>query len=143
LMLVRAPWAWTITKGNPNILVGISDTKFDFSHEELAGKVDYYINLGTSSTKHGTGVANKVAGGTNNSKGISSIGYNTQLAVASGNLINGLLELSNIQGVKVINCSWGYCWTSTYFVELLELVVEEVTSKGILIVASAGNGTDQ
>lgn len=33
LMLVRAPGVWTINKIDPNILVSVSDAKFDLSHE--------------------------------------------------------------------------------------------------------------
>ena len=33
LRLINAPCAWTITRGNPNILIGIADTEFRTTHE--------------------------------------------------------------------------------------------------------------
>src|SRR5690606_39237523 len=60
LMLIRAPWAWTITKGDPNILVGVADTKYDFNHEDLTGKIVEHILINESNYSHGTGVASVV-----------------------------------------------------------------------------------
>src|SRR5690606_22106114 len=39
LELIRAPLAWSVTKGNPNILVGVADSWFNTVHEELANKM--------------------------------------------------------------------------------------------------------
>src|SRR5690554_2210777 len=43
LELIRAPLAWSVTKGNPNILVGVADTWFDTVHEELANNLSSII----------------------------------------------------------------------------------------------------
>src|SRR5690606_3725659 len=44
LELIRAPLTWSVTKGDPNILVGVDDTWFNTVHEELENKMDS-INL--------------------------------------------------------------------------------------------------
>ena len=138
LVLIRAPWAWTVTKGNPNILVGVRDTKFDLNHEDLIGKVDFYLNFGNHPQFHGTQMASIASSATNNGKGTASIGYNTRLALASGSsFMNGLLVLSQLPGVKVVNCSWG---VSCFPITNHQLVIQEITKSGVLIVASAGNG---
>lgn len=138
LELIKAPLAWTITKGNPNILVGVADTKIDLNHEDLQGQIIDEIILYGHSIPHGTGVASMVAAKTNNGLGMASIGYKTKLVVAScngnsyGSLWDGLLQVSQYPGVRVVNCSW---YSSTYN----ELVVNEIDANGVLIVASAGN----
>ncbi|QAA82522.1 hypothetical protein EI546_12685 [Aequorivita sp. H23M31] len=80
--LIKAPLAWTITKGDPNILVGVVDTKFDLSHEDLQGQIVMDLNDGNSSIYHGTGFASMVAAKTNNGRGMASIGYNTKMVTA-------------------------------------------------------------
>ncbi len=138
LMLIRAPWAWTITKGNPNIYIGISDTKFDLNHEELVNKVVLNFNPGTSTEFHGTQVASIAAGNTNNNEGIASIGYNTKLVTQKMGM-NYLLQLAQVPGVKVINCSW-YNGGCTYNEHHDDLMREILNIHDVLVVASAGNG---
>jgi subtilisin family serine protease len=82
LELMKARFAWKITKGSPGVFVGISDTPVDYSHEDLAGKEAGSILIsGTvnSVNGHGTTVASIMAASTNNGKGIASIGYNTKI----------------------------------------------------------------
>lgn len=35
LDLIRAPQAWTVTTGDPSILVGVADASYDLNHEDL------------------------------------------------------------------------------------------------------------
>lgn len=137
--LIKAPLAWTITKGdNSNILVGVVDTKFDLNHEDLEGQIVLNLNDGNSTTHHGTGVASMVAAKTNNGKGMASIGYNTKLVTADfyGRYATRVWEVSQIPGVKVINCSWLLC----NYNERDEACYAEIASRGILVVACAANG---
>lgn len=39
LDLIRAPQAWQITRGSPDVLVGVVDSKVDMTHEDLIGQV--------------------------------------------------------------------------------------------------------
>ena len=62
--------AWSVTKGDPNILIGIADSYFTYSHEDLANKlVDIIGPNNHSALSHGTGVAYMAAGETDNGKG--------------------------------------------------------------------------
>lgn len=75
LELVRAPLAWSVTHGDPNITIGISDSYFDFNHEEIMGKVIYNNGAyGSTISNHGSRVAATAAGNTNNGLGGSWIG---------------------------------------------------------------------
>jgi len=81
LDLIGAQTAWSFTHGDTSINVAVSDQNFYTNHEELTGKINYYDNTNTSTRTHGTAVATIVAGNTNNSVGLSSIGYNTTLSL--------------------------------------------------------------
>ena len=145
LDLIKAPLAWTITQGDPNVLVGLADTRIDFNHEDLQGQIAGHIDLYPFSMHHGTGVASLIAAKTNNSTGMASIGYNTRLVVAScnpyslGSFLDGIWLLSLEPNVKVINCSIA----SLMYDSDTEKMFEEIADKGILVVASAGNENSQ
>ena len=136
LDLIGAQNAWVYTTGDPTLNVAVSDQNFYNNHEELTGKINYYDNTNTSTKTHGTAVATIVAGNTNNSIGLSSIGYNTTLNLYRMNY-NEMLTAS-YNGARVINLSWtSGCFFNTY----AQQAIDEVYNNGTFIVASAGNGT--
>ena len=121
LDLIQAPCAWELTKGDPDILVGVSDSYFTETHEDLTGKFDTIIGDGIAydnNYKHGIEVASLIAGNTNNGKGTSSIGYNTRM-IGAYNIGNDHItkmedvkeivrwSINNENKVRVINMSWG------------------------------------
>jgi subtilisin family serine protease len=139
LEIINAPLAWTVTQGNPNIFVGIVDSKFDLNHPDLQNKV--VINLDDVNENyafHGTQVANFAAGDTNNGVGIASIGYNTRLVTADDYPKQAMRvwEVALIPGVKVINCSWAYSSYNSIQEHLYRYINDEI---GVLVVAAAGN----
>jgi hypothetical protein len=136
LDLIGAEKAWMYTKGDTSLNVAVLDQNFYTNHEELTGKIKYYDNTNTATRTHGTAVATIVAGNTNNSIGLSSIGYNTTLNLYRMNY-NDMLKAS-YSGAKVINISWASsCSFNTY----AQAAIDEVYNNGTFIVASAGNGT--
>ena len=136
LDLIGAQNAWVYTTGDPTLNVAVSDQNFYNNHEELTGKINYYDNTNTATKTHGTAVATIVAGNTNNSIGLSSIGYNTTLNLYRMNY-NEMLTAS-YNGARVINLSWtSGCFFNTY----VQQAIDEVYNNGTFIVASAGNGT--
>lgn len=137
LNMIKAQEAWNYTTGSSSVVVAITDSNFDTQHEELQGKVTYLTQgLTSSNIAHGTAVAITAAGGTNNSVGKSSIGYNSQLQLRGMNY-NELLN-ATYSGAKIINASWvSGCTFSQYAQD----VINEVYNNGSLIIASAGNGS--
>ncbi len=101
LDLIGAENAWVYTTGDSTINVAVSDQNFYTNHEELTGKINYYDNTNTATKTHGTAVATIVAGNTNNSVGLASIGYNTTLSLYRMNY-NDML-IASYSGTKVIN----------------------------------------
>lgn len=150
---LHAPEAWEITKGNPEIILGISDTYIDITSLDLNdGKVQFIsgYNGATTSISHGTGVAELAVGRGNNAHGsagvcmdcrilASRIGYDTSVELTFGKLY----KLAN-EGARVINMSW----TSSGYVNNLDdgyrqveqdLINYLVTNFNVVFVASAGN----
>ena len=137
LNLINAQAAWDITKGDTSILIGISDSNYDLTHEELVGKyilASTSVNYNTNIT-HGTAVAITAAGKTDNGIGKSSIGFNCRLHLRK----TGYNELLNASysGIKVVNASWNSgCTYSAY----VQDIIDEIYDNGTFIVAAAGNG---
>lgn len=141
---INATTAWGVTKGNPDITIGINDPSgFDIHNPDLVGKITGIDSTNTPNF-HGTGVAGCVAAHTNNDIGIAAIGFNCTLFLnhLGGDAI--CLDMSNM-GLRVINNSWfyGFDCTSTYepsnFIND-ELVYDEVYENGTSTCFAAGNG---
>jgi len=138
LNLLDAQCAWTITKGDPNIIVGVIDTEFETTHEDLVNTFVGVVGSPTYGQNHGTAVSSCVAAGTNNNKGIAGIGYNTRVKgyhVANGgsSLWNNIWQ-AYLDGIKIINVSWTGIGSYPN-----TLAVQEMTSNGVVLVVAAGN----
>jgi hypothetical protein len=88
LEAVKAPLAWRITKGDPSVLVGISDGPYSPNHEDMDGKVIFEYNISSGPLYHGTQVASLIVATNDNGIGMASIaGWNTNLVFANTNCI--------------------------------------------------------
>jgi hypothetical protein len=135
LNLIGAPQAWDLTQGDDSVVIAISDQNFNVTHQDLEGKYLYYDASNTAPTTHGTAVAITAAGKTNNGYGLSSIGFNSSLALYKMSF-NEVLAAS-YAGADIINISWT---SGCYFSQIEQDVIDEVAANGSFIVASAGNG---
>ena len=98
---------------------------------------------------HGTHVAGVASAVTNNSRGISGIGYNCRIMAIKTTSDNdtrpdgpyivfgfdGIVFAAD-HGAKIINCSWGGAGASQFEQD----VINYATQEGSLVVAAAGNG---
>ena len=137
LDLINAPSAWGITHGDPSVYVAISDQNIHANHPDLIDEVIYNNpanNMGPQG--HGTAVAITAAGATNNGAGISSIGYDTKLALYQMDFDDVLA--ASYAGARVINMSWT---SSCDYEQYAQDIINEVYNNGTFLVASAGNGT--
>lgn len=174
---IDAPNAWDITTGSSDVVVAVVDTGVDYSHPDLAqnmwvnpfeiagnsvdddgnGYIDdiHGVNTITDSgdprddNGHGTHVSGTIAAVSNNSFGVSGIGWRTKVmglkflsASGSGNLsdaiaaINYMVEMKQ-RGVniRVSNHSWG----GSDYSAALETAIRQATEAGILFAVAAGN----
>lgn len=136
LTLIGAPFAWDYTTGNSSVIIAISDQNFHTNHEELINKYIYYDSTNTAPRTHGTAVAALTAGNTNNSVGMSSIGYNSTLSLHRMNYNDALS--ASYAGAKVLNLSWT---SGCYYNSYAQAVIDEIYNNGTFIVAAAGNGS--
>ena len=142
LVLMDAYCAWTITKGSPDIIVGVVDTEFDINHEDLEGQI-LSVSHNNSVHAHGTSVAGCVAAIPNNNVGIAGIGYHTKVkgyTTANYNPVEAGLDVVNIWPLvwqaytEEVNVSWvgiGNDYTVA--------AIQGITESGIVITTSAGN----
>ena len=145
LEMVDAENAWKISKGRPDIRIGIADSDFEITHEDLKNQIVSVEGHVSAKHWHGTSVAGVAAAETNNGKGVAGIGYKSKLVCQR---IEHWIEKggckafpSSIQqsvwnlyqaGVPIINVSWSGTG-------LNKVAAEEITQNGTTIVVSAGN----
>jgi subtilisin family serine protease len=123
LNAIKAPQAWSITRGSDKITVAIVDNGFNLKHPELANKVVGPYNVWKHSAAvfpqpidHGTHVAGIALAIANNGKGISGIAPNCKFMPVQVANENGLMTTTSVldgilyslyQGADVINVSLG------------------------------------
>lgn len=157
LSAINAYCAWEITKGKPEIEVGIADSEFDITHEDMEGKYSYLEGpTVTDPYYHGLRVSGFAGAKTNNAKGIASIGYNS--SVAAQRILHTKIEKDNgtftatASSASIASSVWdlytkasgrppviNVSWTTT---GLTTSAAEEITEGGTVLVCSAGNTED-
>lgn len=152
LTKVDAPKAWDISQGGFGP-VAIIDTGITSSQTDLNGSVVPGYNFVNDTTDtnddngHGTHVAGIVNASSNNGTGVASIGFKGALmpikvldasgAGTYGDVSSGIIYATD-NGARIINLSLGGPSTS----RTLEDAVNYARSKGVIIVAAAGNNSN-
>ncbi len=147
---VQAPAAWDVTKSDSNTSIAIVDTGVQYDHPDLSGKVvrgyDYVDNDWDpyDGNGHGTHAAGIAAAITNNTRGIAGMApdakiYAVRVLDDSGsgtlqNVANGIIHAAD-NGADVISLSLGSPNDSI----TLKEAVDYAWSKGVVVVAAAGN----
>jgi len=149
MVKIQAAQAWEVTTGSGSINIAILDTGIDLDHADLANKVISNVNFGSSPTVddihgHGTHVAGIAAAMTNNGVGVAGLGYtstimNVKVLGDSGSgsysgVASGIIWAAD-NGAEVINMSLGGSSNSS----TLEDAIDYAWSKGVVVVAAAGN----
>jgi thermitase len=148
---VDAVEAWNITTGS-GIKVAVLDSGVASDNPDINPKVVLRANFSNAATNednygHGTHVAGIVGASSNNTVGVAGVCpgctvlagkvLNDSGVGSSSGLANGInWAVSN--GAKVINMSLGVRASRT-----LEMAINNAWSKGVVLVAAAGNGGNQ
>ena len=153
---VEMPPTWDITKGNPDVVIGIVDSGALLNHPDLQNclwdDIGYnFLNPGSPPDEvfeHGTPVSGIIGAQTNNTIGVAGIAgcwdatSGTRLmilkdgnAVPTVSLTAEAIEWAADNGASVVNISTGYPDHSS----ILQSAVNYATNLGVTIVASAGN----
>ncbi|HEX9229357.1 MAG TPA: S8 family serine peptidase [Arthrobacter sp.] len=148
---VDAVEAWGVTTGS-GIKVAVLDSGVASDNADITPKVVARANFtngkaGEDNYGHGTHVAGIVAATANNSVGVAGVCpgctildgkvLNDSGVGSSSSLANGI-NWAVTNGAKVINMSLGVRASRT-----LEAAVNNAWSKGVVLVAAAGNGSNQ
>ena len=148
---VDAVEAWNITIGS-GIKVAVLDSGVASDNPDINPKVVLRANFSGAATNednygHGTHVAGIVAATSNNTVGVAGVCpgctilagkvLNDSGAGSSSGLANGI-NWAVANGAKVINMSIGVRASRT-----LETAINNAWSKGVVLVAAAGNGGNQ
>lgn len=141
LDIVEAYKAWAITTGSPEILIGIADTEFDTTQEDLQNKFAWIYSVSTGGNTHGTKVSTIAAASTNNGLGMASIGYNSRIAAHSFKHTGNSYNPSD-----AANAIWNLYLTGTPIINLSGtgtgldyLAVKEITENGTVLILAGGN----
>lgn len=153
LRTIDANGAWERTKGSSQVDIAIIDTGVDYNHPDLKGKLVASVNCTVSSCPvffgsdpygHGTHVAGIAAGNTNNGIGIAGVSWEGRIMSVkvlddSGRgyyswVANGIIWAAD-NGAEIINLSLGGSYPS----RTLENAIDYAWSRGVLVVAAAGN----
>ncbi|MBK9354222.1 MAG: hypothetical protein IPN09_09765 [Bacteroidetes bacterium] len=142
LDLIRAREAWEITKGDPNIVLGITDTYLKTTLEDISQKINFPI-LGFNNDNnldwsyHGSATSGCMVAHTDNNLGICGIGFNCKLKFNSEWAVDNEILLMSQQGYKIINASW---FNSYNYSSVINLLYSEIRNNGSLVFFGAGNG---
>ncbi len=147
---IRAPQAWDITTGSGAVTIAMIDSGVDLSHPELAPKLlpGYdFVNGDTipqDDNGHGTHVAGIAAAASDNGLGMAGVSWGARIlpvkvlnasnAGSYANVAAGIAWAVD-HGAQVINLSLGGGSPS----ETLEDAVNYAVSRGVALVAAAGN----
>ncbi|MBI5687187.1 MAG: S8 family serine peptidase [Verrucomicrobia bacterium] len=147
---IQAPLAWDVTTGRTNIILAVVDSGVDVAHPDLAGRLLLGYDLANNDPDpsddngHGTAVSGTAAARGNNGVGVAGVAWNclilpVKVTDATGSasysdLANGIIFAAD-RGARVINISLGGPSSSS----TLQSAIDYAWSKGVVIVASAGN----
>lgn len=159
---IRATHAWYHVRGRTlkKVVVGVLDTGVTYNHQDLkevlwSKKIDGNTIGGIDAINrdyvaedecgHGTHVSGTIAGQAGNRVGVAGVAPNARIfplkfmgASCTGNMSSAIEALDmayTISEIRVINHSWGMTGTS----KALEEAFERGRARGILMVVSAGN----
>lgn len=145
---ISAPSAWDISTGSTSTVIGMVDTGIDQFHPDLASKIIGRANFTTDpdldNNGHGSHTAGIAGAITNNGIGVAGTCIQCNLLSvkvldSSGSgyydwIANGITWATD-NGAKVISMSLGGTADST----ILSDAVNYAVSKGVVVVAAAGN----
>ncbi len=154
---IGAPAAWDLTTGRGDVVVAIVDTGIDLAHPDLAANLRRGAAgevLGWNFVKgdpdpaddhwHGTYCAGLVGAAGNNGIGMAGVNWQVSLlpvkafnaaGVGTSTHAAAAIRFAADQGADVILCAWGSAGRSSD----VKAAIEYAGSKGILVVAAAGN----
>jgi subtilisin family serine protease len=135
LDIINAKCAWSITTGNPDVIISIVDTRFEPNHEDMVGRFAGVDGV-AGTHQHGIWVAGNAVANTNNNLGIAGVGYNCRVfgrqVGVNYNIADGIFRAAR-QGNRIINVSMITTQLSA------QEIIDSVINRGSVLILGAGN----
>lgn len=157
---IRLPQAWNITTGDRSIRIAVIDSGIDPTHPDLIDNINFadardFTNSNSSANieeqikdliGHGTHVAGTIGAMSNNAQGVAGVMWDVEIiplkifdsedSTSDGwSIVKALLYAVGLENpVDIINMSFG---GGAFDFE--KIVIDKAHSKGIIMVAAAGN----
>lgn len=140
--------AWNATKGN-GVTVAVIDTGIDYMHPDLKGNVAGHYSTcdssdGRDDNGHGTHCAGIIAAAANNGIGVSGMAPEAKIYAVkvldkfgsgrTSNIVQGVLHATQKETDVISMSLGGICWDGAF-----QKAIDKAVSKGIVVVAAAGN----
>jgi hypothetical protein len=151
--MTQAGCAWTITQGNPDVVIAVVDADFDMTNDDLNdGQIISMWGANNGSNFHGSRVAGMIVATPNNGVLTAGLAPNVKVAAYSvptfqgptggwlGNPWPGIWQAYQ-DGRRIINVSWtgtGF-WPVPPVLNETRFAIEEMVANGTLLVVAAGN----
>jgi subtilisin family serine protease len=150
---IDLPGAWSITTGQPSIIVAVLDSGVSFSHPDLEGKLLLGYDIVDDDLRpdddvgHGTAVAGIIAARGNDGRGIAGVAMGTMILP---------VRVGSAEGARVTDIAAGIRWAvdrGAHVINLslvtespsltLQEAVDYAWERNVPIVTPAGNDPDQ
>lgn len=155
--VIQSARAWNITIGSPSVIIAVTDTGIDVTHDDLQNRVPGYNAVDRKTEAqggqindlngHGTHTSGIAAGTGNNAKGIVGAGWNFKLMpIRVSNDAGGGASLDDLtyaarwaadNGAQVVSTSYSGVEDSA-----LQTTGKYLNSKGVSYLYAAGNSAD-
>lgn len=145
---ISARSVWNQGYYGQNIIVGVVDGMVDTSHPQLAHNISYSRQFNNQANdanlnRHGTHVSGIIAADPSLGQ-VSGIAPQSRIAAGQfisndggGSIGDAIMAMHAVvqQGARIVNLSWG----GAPCVENLQSTMNQLSSKGILLITAAGN----
>lgn len=139
------PCAWSITQGDPDIIIALADEYMDYTHDDLFEKIvsiwskpNGGIIPACSGQNHGFVTAGAMAAIVDNNYCVAGSGNNSRVAFYSVNdgwcvpaYVGEAILQAYADGHKIINVSWAW-------IPIVNSMMQEIIDSGVTIVHSCG-----
>jgi len=149
LQRIHAPRAWSITQGDPNVVVAVLDEGVELAHPDLhLWPISYstitHTNDGSPVGNHGTACSGIIGGRIENTLGVSGLaGQCSVMAIATNfadtEVAEGLYFAAD-NGARVVSMSFGvYASWGVWDFALIEAALQYCHERNVVLVAASGN----
>ena len=146
---INAPNAWTVSKGDPNIVIAVLDEGVELAHPDLSLWPISYNTVthaydGNPIGNHGTACAGIIGGKLNSGAGVAGLAGDARvMAIATGwsdvQVAEGLYFAAD-NGARVVSMSFGvYASWMFWNFAIIEAALQYCQDRNVVLVAASGN----